>query len=80
MYNVFGFVRNPQLTEWMEFITSDMIDKQDFHNILYDMPSEDYFLILIFEHGFQILFYFSQPLSMLKSAGRQRTRRPVLAL
>ena len=36
MYNVFGFVRNPQLTEWMEFITSDMIDKQDFHNILYD--------------------------------------------
>lgn len=36
MYEAFGFVRNRQLTEWMEFITSDMIDKQDFHNILCD--------------------------------------------
>lgn len=35
MYEVFGFVRNQQLTNWMEFISSDMIDKPgDFYEEL----------------------------------------------
>ena len=35
MYKVFGFVRNQQLTDWMEFISSDMIDKPgDFYEEL----------------------------------------------
>ena len=40
MYRVFGFQRHPQLTEWMRFISSDMIDKQDFHKILCDRHPE----------------------------------------
>lgn len=39
MYSVFGFQSHPQLTEWMRFISSDMIDKQDFHKILCDKHS-----------------------------------------
>ena len=31
MYRVLGFQRHPQITEWMKFISSEMIDKLDYH-------------------------------------------------
>lgn len=35
MYEVFGFIRNQKLTDWMEFVSSDMIDKPgDFYEEL----------------------------------------------
>ena len=37
MYAVFGFARgNGELTKWMEFISSDMIDNTEFHYKLYE--------------------------------------------
>ena len=37
MYCVLGFQRHPQITEWMKFISSEMIDKSDFHNKLSEL-------------------------------------------